>query len=144
ALITGPLGPGVSADPLSFTSTSVGGTPTLSALTNGFAPTFQWRRNGVAIAGATAKAYTLAPATLADDGAAFSILVCNAAGCVASANAQVQVARAGMSPAFQMSAANNHSLALREDGSVWGWGGRRRPCPIKVIRRVACARRRCP
>lgn len=122
AVVTGPLGPGVSADPVSFTAANVGGTPTLSALTTGFAPTYQWRRNGLPIAGATSKSHTLQALGLDDDGAWFSIQVCNAAGCVTSANAQVQVARAGMSATSAMSAANNHSLALRADGSVWGWG----------------------
>jgi alpha-tubulin suppressor-like RCC1 family protein len=49
-------------------------------------------------------------------------MVCNAGGCVTSINVQIQVANVTTPPALQMSAANNHSLALRADGSVWAWG----------------------
>jgi alpha-tubulin suppressor-like RCC1 family protein len=48
--------------------------------------------------------------------------MCNAACCVTSLNAQVELNRPGTPKTVQLSAANNHSLALREDGSVWGWG----------------------
>jgi alpha-tubulin suppressor-like RCC1 family protein len=121
AIKTGPLGPGITSDPVSYTSVLVGSTPTLSVVSTGFAPTYQWRRNGVDIAGANGLTYTLPAATIADDGAWYSVLVCNASGCVTSQNAQLQVAKTA-SPAVTQIAANRDSLALRDDGTVWAWG----------------------
>ena len=45
---------------------------------------FQWSRNGIAIAGATASTFTTAPLTVADDGAVFTVTVRNAGGVVTS------------------------------------------------------------
>lgn len=52
---------------------------------------YQWKRGGVDIAGATASSYSLAAATLADNGAAFSVTVSNGAGSVTSAAAALTV-----------------------------------------------------
>lgn len=52
---------------------------------------YEWRRNGSAIAGASAASYTLAAATLADDDAAFSVVVSNSAGSVTSSAAVLSV-----------------------------------------------------
>ena len=122
AVVTGPLGPSITSDPVSFTMASVGSTPMLNVLTSGFNPTFQWRRNGVAIPGATTRSVTLPALGPSDEDSWYSVLMCNAAGCVTSLNAQVELNRLGTPKTVQLSAANNHSLALREDGSVWGWG----------------------
>ena len=53
---------------------------------------YQWRRNGVDIAGATSQSYSAPAATLADDGAVFSVVVAgrNQAG-IASSNATLTV-----------------------------------------------------
>lgn len=53
--------------------------------------TFQWFRNGVAIAGATSSTYTTEPVTAADDGAKFSVKVSNAQGTVSSNEATLTV-----------------------------------------------------
>jgi hypothetical protein len=52
--------------------------------------TYQWRRNGVDIAGATGTAYTLTGANLGDDGATFSVMV-SAGNGTATAAARLQV-----------------------------------------------------
>lgn len=52
---------------------------------------FQWSRNGVAIAGATAARYVTDPLTLADNGANFTVTVSNDAGSVTSTAATVTV-----------------------------------------------------
>ena len=122
AVSTGPLGPGISVEPVSFTAVSVGSTPTLLPVVSGFFPNYQWRRNGVAIAGATARIYTLPPVTADDDGAWYSMLACNTSGCVTTLNAQLQLAKTGMSAATKMLAGPIVSLAVRADGSLWGWG----------------------
>ena len=63
-------------------SVTAGGTPPLS---------YQWQRNGANIAGATAASYTLASATLADNGAQFRCIVSNAAGSATSNSATLTV-----------------------------------------------------
>ncbi len=62
------------------------------------APTFQWRRNGVDIAGATAAQYTTAATTLADNGAVYTVVVSNSAGSVTSAGAILTVAASAVAP----------------------------------------------
>jgi hypothetical protein len=52
---------------------------------------YQWRRDSVPIAGATADSYTTAALALADDGARYDVVVSNSAGQVASAPAVVTV-----------------------------------------------------
>jgi alpha-tubulin suppressor-like RCC1 family protein len=53
--------------------------------------TYQWRRNGVAIAGATGPTYTTPLLTAADNGARYSITVTNAKGTVTSTDAVLTV-----------------------------------------------------
>lgn len=52
---------------------------------------YQWLRNGVAIAGATAGAYTLPAATMADNGAQFSLMISSSGGPVISGAATLTV-----------------------------------------------------
>ncbi|MCX7590677.1 MAG: immunoglobulin domain-containing protein [Kiritimatiellae bacterium] len=52
---------------------------------------YQWRRNGVAIAGATGPKYTLATTSAADDGMRFDVVVSNPYGSVTSAVAWLTV-----------------------------------------------------
>jgi hypothetical protein len=54
---------------------------------------FQWQRNGLAIAGATAAAYTTPPTTLFDDGTLFTVRVCDELDCVESSPALLSVLR---------------------------------------------------
>jgi hypothetical protein len=56
---------------------------------------YQWRRNGAAIAGATDAAYVTPPATTADDGALFTAIACDASGCATSQPARLSVVRPG-------------------------------------------------
>ncbi len=52
---------------------------------------FQWRRNGADIGGATSFSYTTPPTSAADDGALFSVRVCNDIACVTSRSARLTV-----------------------------------------------------
>ena len=62
-----------------------GSTATFSVVAGGNGPfTYQWRRNGVAIAGATAASYTTPALMSADSGSMFSVAVTNATPCAAS------------------------------------------------------------
>lgn len=76
---------------------AVGATgPTLSGLLS-----FQWKRNGVAIAGAIASSFTTGPTSVAgDDGAVFSVDVTNLAGTVTSSDATLTVTAGIVAPAI--------------------------------------------
>jgi hypothetical protein len=64
-----------------FTVTAAGTTPL----------SYQWRKNGVNIAGATKASYTTQKTTSADNGALFSVIVTNSIGSVTSNNATLTV-----------------------------------------------------
>lgn len=65
---------------------------TFAVSASGSSPTYQWRRNGAAIVGATQATYTLASPAAADDQATFDVIVANAAGTVTSSVATLRVA----------------------------------------------------
>lgn len=70
----------------------IGATATFDIGVGGKGPlSFQWRRNGVAISGATAGTYTTPAALLADSGTKYSVVVTNEAGTVTSAEATLTV-----------------------------------------------------
>ncbi|MBS0579756.1 MAG: immunoglobulin domain-containing protein [Proteobacteria bacterium] len=72
-----------------------GQTASFSVAASGSAPlSYQWRRNGAAIAGASGSSYTTAITTAADSGAQFSVLVSNAFGSITSRSALLTVTSA--------------------------------------------------
>ena len=86
------LPPQIGSQPADVT-VGPGGSATFSVLASGTAPlTYQWRRNGVAIPGATADSYTVAHVTPADSGARFSVQVRNPHATVTSDDAVLTVA----------------------------------------------------
>ncbi len=91
-VITGTVAaPTISAQPQS--ATLLDGDPAvLSVAAAGTGPfSYQWRRSGTAIAGATAATFTSDPLTLADTGAVYSVAVTNGGGSVTSGNATLTV-----------------------------------------------------
>ncbi|MBL0210294.1 MAG: M4 family metallopeptidase [Holophagaceae bacterium] len=86
-----PTAPAITSQPASR-SVTVGATATFSVTATGTAPmTYQWRKNGTAITGATSASYTT-PATVAsDNGSTFSVVVSNSAGSATSTNATLTV-----------------------------------------------------
>ena len=79
-----PFAPAITAQPASQTITA-GQTATFSVTASGTAPlSFQWRKNGTAISGATAASYTTPATTASDNGAQFTVVVSNSAGSVTS------------------------------------------------------------
>jgi hypothetical protein len=84
--------PVITASPAS-TSAIAGDTASFTATVSGSAPfSYQWQRNGVDIAGATAPTYTTPALTLADQGALYRIVVSNAYGSAISGDAVLSVA----------------------------------------------------
>jgi Abnormal spindle-like microcephaly-assoc'd, ASPM-SPD-2-Hydin len=71
---------------------ATGQTATFSVVATGIpAPAYQWQKNGVAIAGATATSYTTPTASSGDDGTQFTVVVSNGSGSVQSGVAILSV-----------------------------------------------------
>ncbi len=69
-----------------------GETATFSTTATGYGPlTYQWERNEIAISSATTASYTTSPATTADNGARFRVVVSNSAGKATSNAATLSV-----------------------------------------------------
>ena len=82
--------PAIAAHPASQSVAE--GTPvTFSVAASGTAVSYQWRRDGSPVAGATGSSYTLPAAQLADRGSKWSVQVSNSAGAVTSSDAVLTV-----------------------------------------------------
>lgn len=85
--------PSVTTEPATQTVTE-GQTATFSLVAAGSAPlSYQWRKNGTSISGATSSIYTTPATTVSDDGAQFSALVSNNLGSVTSSPVLLHVSR---------------------------------------------------
>jgi hypothetical protein len=83
AVVT-PVAPTIVVQPVNA-SAPIGGTATFLAFATAEpAPSYQWQRNGVAIAGATSASYTTPAVTQADIGATYSVVVRNTLGSITS------------------------------------------------------------
>jgi hypothetical protein len=86
--------PVISLQPSSQTVT-VPNSAVFSAAATGTAPmSYQWRRNGLAISGASGPTYMTPATSTSDNGAAFSVVISNGAGSATSAAATLSVAPA--------------------------------------------------
>lgn len=91
ALIVNPAPVAITTAPQAATA-AVGATASFSVVATGSGPlSYQWRRNGVDLPGATAATFTTAALVLADNGARYSVRVSNAAGSVTSAEVVLTV-----------------------------------------------------
>src|ERR1700681_262745 len=89
------VAPSITTQPLSRTVT-VGQTATFSVANTGTAPmTYQWKKNGTPVSGATLSTYTTPTTTTSDNGAQFTVAVTNIAGSVTSNVASLTVTAAG-------------------------------------------------
>ncbi len=100
------IAPSITTQPASTTVTA-GATASFSVTASGTAPlSYQWRKNGTNISGATSASYTT-PATVAgDNGATFSVVVTNSAGSATSNNATLTVTTTVIAPAITGQPAN--------------------------------------
>jgi len=90
----GPVAPSITVQPADQ-SIKAGQTATYSVTATGTAPlSYQWQKNGTAIAGATSASYTTLAETTADSGATFAVVVSNSAGSVMSRAAHLAVTAA--------------------------------------------------
>jgi hypothetical protein len=86
-----PVGPSITTQPVSQTVTA-GQSASFTVAATGTAPlSYQWRKNGTAITGATSSSYTTPAATSSDNGTQFTVVVTNSAGSVTSAAATLTV-----------------------------------------------------
>jgi hypothetical protein len=85
------MAPTISAQPANVTLVS-GNTATFMVTAAGAAPlTYQWRKSGTAITGATGSSYTTPAETASDSGATFDVVVANAGGNLTSNAATLTV-----------------------------------------------------
>jgi hypothetical protein len=90
-----PVTPSITTQPVNETVTA-GQTATFLVAASGEAPlTYQWRRNGTSINGATSSSYNTPAATTSDSGSQFSVVVSDSAGQVTSNVATLTVDGAG-------------------------------------------------
>jgi hypothetical protein len=86
-----PAAPVITTQPAAQ-SVTAGQSATFTVVASGAGPlSYQWQKNGTAIAAAASASYTTPPASLADSGTRFSVVVSNAGGSETSASAQLTV-----------------------------------------------------
>src|SRR6266404_507967 len=101
-----PVAPTITTQPGSQTVTA-GQTATFTVVAAGTAPlSYQWQKNGVAIAGATLSSYTTPATATSDSGSSFSVVVTNTAGTVTSSTATLTVNPAPVAPTITTQPAN--------------------------------------
>ncbi len=132
--------PLVAAFPAPRQVVSLGSTLSLAASVNG-ATSYQWKRNGFLIAGATSATYTAANATPARDNGWYQLVATNAAGSTTSPVVFVNVAvnpsqvagwgypytgqtalQSSLGAVSAVAVGGFHAIALKGDGTVVGWG----------------------
>ncbi len=86
-----PPGPFIAAQPESTTSWVAGTAPFRVQIAADSSTTFQWRRAGANILGATTNPYVLDPVNLGDNGATFDVVLSNSGGSVTSSVATLTV-----------------------------------------------------
>ena len=140
-----PIAPPAAAAPVivvqpASATVAVGARPRLEVAASGDSLSYQWQRNGVAIAGATESRHIAGPLTLGDQGATYTARISNDRGSVQSAEAVIDVRRVALAVT---SSGWQSVLAADGDGAVWEWTGTEplagtgAALPGTTIRRVA-------
>ncbi len=84
-------GPAITSQPADA-SAITGSTATFSVAATGSSLSYQWKKNGVAIAGATSATYTTPAVSFLDDGGLYSVVVTGTSGSTASSYATLHLA----------------------------------------------------
>ena len=84
------VAPAITSQPAALT-VGAGQTASFSVTATGTSPNYQWKKNGIAIADATSRVFTLVSATVADNDAVFTVEVSNSAGAATSSGARLHV-----------------------------------------------------
>lgn len=87
---SGPVAPSFTSHP-SNQSVTEGQTASFSVSVTGVSLSYQWRKNGSAISGATSASYTTPTLALADNGSTYSVTVSNSGGSITSNSATLTV-----------------------------------------------------
>src|SRR5258707_2019339 len=96
---TSAVAPSITTQPASQTATA-GQPAAFTVAATGTAPlTYQWKKNGTALSGATSSSYTTPATTSSDNGAQFTVTVSNSTGSVTS-NAATLTVSASQNPQF--------------------------------------------
>jgi hypothetical protein len=85
-----PPAPVITTQPISATA-NAGGTATFTVVATGDGLSYQWKKNGTAITGATTASYTTPVLAASDDQSLYAVTVTNAGGSVTSNNATLTV-----------------------------------------------------
>src|SRR5258708_38424974 len=100
ANISVPVAPLITVQPTSQ-MVMTGQTASFSVAATGTAPlSHQWRKNGVAISGATSSSYSTPPTTSSDNGAQFTVMVSNTAGSMTNNPATLTVNPGPVAPSL--------------------------------------------
>jgi hypothetical protein len=98
--------PVITTQPMSQTLTA-GRPATFTVVATGTTPlTYQWKKNGALISGATASSYSTGPTTVSDHGVAFTVTVSNSAGATTSSPATLTVNAAAVAPSITIQPMN--------------------------------------
>ncbi|MDP1831738.1 MAG: hypothetical protein Q8K67_06745 [Geothrix sp.] len=116
-----PLAPAIATQPANVTVIANAPATFSVVISGGTAPvSFQWKRNGTVIAGATNPSYTIPGTVIGDNGASFAVDIHNPAGTMSSTAALLTVMAVGKtwSDAVRINFANDPSNSLPSDPQV--------------------------
>src|SRR5207245_1715001 len=111
-----PVAPTITTQPANQTVTA-GQTAAFTVVATGTAPlSYQWQKNGVNVAGATAASYTTAATVTSDSGSTCRVVVINSVGSATSAAATLTVNAAAVAPTITTQPANQTVTTGRAAG----------------------------